>query len=130
VNPRFQSIILLLTQLAINSLALIVVDALFSRVWFDDVRATIASAVLLALVNTYLRPLVMLLTLPLTIITLGLFTILINAGMLKLVSWLIPSFHVEGFWTAVGAALVMSVISFLLNLFLQPGRVRVNINRR
>ena len=130
MNPRFQSIILLLTQLAINSLALIVVDALFSRVWFDDMRATIASAVLLALVNTYLRPLVMLLTLPLTIITLGLFTILINAGMLKLVSWLIPAFHVEGFWTAVGAALVMSIISFLLNLFLQPGRVRVNINRR
>jgi hypothetical protein len=75
-------------------------------------------------------PLVMLLTLPLTIITLGLFTILINAGMLKLVSWLIPAFHVEGFWTAVGAALVMSVISFLLNLFLQPGRMKVNIYRR
>jgi putative membrane protein len=130
VNPQFQRIILLLTQLAINSLALIVVDALFSRVWFDNVQATIAAAVLLALVNTYLRPLVMLMTLPITVITLGLFTILINAGMLKLVSWLIPAFHIEGFWTAIGAALVVSIISFLLNLFLQPHRVRVNIYRQ
>jgi putative membrane protein len=130
VKPQFQRIVLLLTQLAINALALVVVDAVFSRIWFDDVRATIAAAVLLALVNTYLRPLIMLLTLPFTVLTLGLFTILINAGFLKLVSWLIPDFHMDGFGTAVGAALVVSIISFLLNMFLQPHRLRVNIQRR
>ena len=130
MKPQIQRIILLLTQLAINALALIVVDALFSRIWFGSVQTTIAAAVLLALVNTYLRPFIMLLTLPLTVLTLGLFTIVINAGMLKMVSWLIPDFHMEGFWTPIGAALVISLISFLLNLFLQPHRVRVNIYRR
>jgi putative membrane protein len=89
----------------------------------------IAAAFLLALVNTYLRPLVVVLTLPINILTLGLFTLVINGLMLELVSWLIPAFHVEGFWTAVGAALVISIISFLLNWFLKPDTVQVRIER-
>jgi len=55
----------------------------------------------------------------------------INAGMLKLVSWLTPTFHVEGFWTAIGGALVLSIVGALLNWFLQPERnqVRVQVHR-
>ncbi len=120
---------LLVTKLAINALALVVVDEVFSRIWFDTTQATIAAAVVLALVNTYLRPLILALTLPVNVLTLGLFTAVINAGMLKLVSWLIPGFHLEGFWTAVGGALVISLISFLLNWFLNPHQVRVQVRR-
>jgi putative membrane protein len=130
VNPRFQRLILLLTQLAINSLALVVADSIFAGIWFDQVQAMIAAAVLLALVNTYLRPLIMIMTLPLTVVTLGLFTIVINAGLIKLVSWIIRDFHIEGFWTAIGAALVISVVSFLLNLFLRPPRMQVSVYRQ
>jgi putative membrane protein len=111
------------------ALALVVVDAMFQGIWLDSTRATIAAAVVLALVNTYLRPLLLILTLPLTVLTLGLFTIVINAGLLLLVSWLIPQFHVATFWTAVGAALVISVISFLLNWFLQPNGVQIRTRR-
>jgi len=81
----------------------------------------------LALVNTWLRPLVVLLTLPINVLTLGLFTLVINALMLELVSWIIPAFHIDSFWTAVGAALVISLISFLLNWFLRPDKVQVRV---
>jgi putative membrane protein len=121
--------LILITKLAINALALVVVDALFQGIWFDNNKATIAAAVVLSLVNTYLRPLVVVLTLPINVLTLGLFTLVINALMLELVSWVIPSFHVQGFWTAVGGAFVISVISFLLNWFLKPDSVRVQIHR-
>lgn len=130
MNSRFQQILLLLTQLAINALALVVAAAIFEKIWFDNPEAMIAAAILLALVNTYLRPLIMIMMLPLTVLTLGLFTVVINAGLLKLVSWAIQGFHVEGFWTAIGAALVISLISFFLNLFLRPPRMQVSISRR
>jgi putative membrane protein len=122
-------LVILLTKLAINALALLVVDAMFQNIWFDNPQATVAAAVLLALVNTYLRPLVVVLTLPINILSLGLFTLVINALMLKFVSWLIPAFHVEGFWTAIGGALVISIVSFLLNWFLNPKQADVRVHR-
>ena len=121
--------LILLTKLAINALALLVVASIFHGFRFDNNRAMIAAAVVLALVNTYLRPLVVILTLPINILTLGLFTLVINAGMLELVSWLIPAFHIDTFWTALGGALVISIISFLLNWFLQPDKVHVRVFR-
>lgn len=122
-------LLILVTKLAINALALLVVDSIFQGIWFDNNQATIAAAVVLALVNTYLRPLVVVLTLPINILTLGLFTLVINAFMLELVSWVIPTFHVNGFWTAVGGALVISIISFLLNWFLKPDALEVHLHR-
>jgi putative membrane protein len=124
-----RKLLILFSKLAINALALLVVDAIFRRIWLDTTQATIAAAVVLALVNTYLRPFVVLLTLPINVLTLGLFTLVINALMLKLVSWLIPAFHVEGFWTAVGGALVVSIVNLLLNWFLNPPNVHVRIDR-
>ena len=121
--------LILLTKLAINALALLVVASIFHGVRFDNNRAMIAAAVVLALVNTYLRPLVVILTLPINVLSLGLFTLVINAGMLELVSWLIPAFHIDTFWTAMGGALVISVISILLNWFLQPDKVHVRVFR-
>jgi len=122
-------LIILATKLAINALALLVAAQMLPGIRFDNGQATVAAAVVLALVNTWLRPLVVVLTLPINILTLGLFTLVINASMLKLVSWLIPAFHVDGFWTAVGGALIISVISFLLNWFLNPKQVHVEVYR-
>jgi putative membrane protein len=121
--------LILITKLAVNAIALLVVSSMFQGIRLDNNRATIAAAVVLALVNTYLRPLVVLLTLPINILTLGLFTLVINALMLELVSWLIPAFHIDSFWTALGAALVISIISFLLNWFLRPDKVQVRVQR-
>ena len=118
-----------LTKLGINALALLLAARIFPKISFDSQQATFIAALVLALVNTYLRPLVVILTLPINILTLGLFTLIINGMMLELVSWIIPAFHVEGFWTAVGGALVISIVSCLLNLFLRPDRVQVHVYR-
>ena len=124
-----RKVLILIAKLAINAVSLLVVDSMFQNIWFANNKAMLAAAVLLALVNTYLRPLVVLLTLPLNILTLGLFTLVINGLMLELVSWLIPAFHVEGFWTAVGGALVISLVSLLLNWFLKAESVQVRVYR-
>jgi putative membrane protein len=120
-------LLVLLTNLAITVLALLMVDHFFDRISLDTWQTVLWTAAALALVNTYIRPLVVVLTLPLNILTLGLFTLVINALMLKLVAWLIPGFHIETFWTAVGAALVISLVSTVLNWLLRPNRIHVHI---
>lgn len=122
-------LVMLLVKFAVNALALLAAAQIFHKIWFDNQQAMFAAAIVLALVNTFLRPLVVVLTLPINILTLGLFTLVINGAMLELVSWLIPAFHVDGFWAAVGGALVISIVSCLLNLFLRPDRVHVSVHR-
>ncbi|MEU2432236.1 MULTISPECIES: phage holin family protein [unclassified Streptomyces] len=79
-------------------------------------------ALLFGLVNFFVKPLARLLTLPLFVLTLGLFTLVINALMLLLTSWLADklglNFHVEGFWTAVLGGLIISIVSWALNVVL------------
>ena len=84
--------------------------------WF--VNLLIISAVF-GLINAIIRPIVMFFTCPLVILTLGLFTLVINALMLSLTDWLLPNMlTVDGFWTTFFAALIISIISGLLGLFL------------
>ncbi|MBD9732718.1 MULTISPECIES: phage holin family protein [unclassified Streptomyces] len=82
-------------------------------------------ALIFGVVNVLVKPIVQLLSLPLLILTLGLFTLVVNALMLLLTSWLAEvfdlSFHVEGFWTAVLGGLIISVVSWALNLVLPDG---------
>jgi putative membrane protein len=82
-------------------------------------------ALIFGLVNFLVKPIVKLLSLPLLILTLGLFTLVVNALMLLLTSWLADkvdlSFHVEGFWTAVLGGLIISIVSWALNLALPDG---------
>ena len=82
-------------------------------------------ALIFGLVNFLVKPLVKLLSLPLLILTLGLFTLIVNALMLLLTSWLADkvdlSFHVKGFWTAVLGGLIISVVSWALDVMLPDG---------
>jgi putative membrane protein len=84
--------------------------------------------VVFGLVNAIIRPLVRLLTLPLFLLTLGLFTFVVNALMLLLTSWLADHldlrFHVHGFWSALWGAVIVSVVSFLLNLLVRDRHER------
>ncbi|MFF0746813.1 phage holin family protein [Streptomyces sp. NPDC004111] len=83
-------------------------------------------ALLFGLVNVLVKPVVRLLSFPLFVLTLGLFTLVVNALMLLLTSWLADkfdlAFHVEGFWTAVVGALIISIVSWALNMVLPDGR--------
>jgi len=90
-----------------------------------QVATLLLVALIFGLVNVVVKPVVKLLSLPLLILTLGLFTLVVNALMLLLTSWLADkvdlSFHVEGFWTAVLGGLIISIVSWALNIVLPDG---------
>ncbi|MBI5344245.1 MAG: phage holin family protein [Deltaproteobacteria bacterium] len=77
---------------------------------------------LLGLLNIFIKPVIMLLTLPITIVTLGLFTLVINASLFYLVGSVVEGFDVAGFFTALAGSLIISVLSIILNRFARPGR--------
>ena len=95
-----------------------IVSTIFEGIEVQGVGWTFIAAVFLGLFNALIRPVLFVLTLPLTIMTLGLFTVVINALMLKLTGWLLAGFSVQGFWTAIGGAVVMSILSLGANLLL------------
>ncbi|HET8759773.1 MAG TPA: phage holin family protein, partial [Nitrospiria bacterium] len=86
------------------------------------------SGLLLGLVNAVVRPVLILLTLPLTILSLGLFLLVINALMVLLVAWLVSGFTVEGFWTGFFLAVFLSVFGWVTNLLLGRYTVAVKID--
>jgi len=108
---------LILTWL-INAAALFAVPYLIHSVDVDSVGAALVAAALLGLVNTLIRPVLVVLTLPVTFLSLGLFIFVINGLLFWLVSHLVSGFHVAGFWAAVLGALLYSVISWALSTIL------------
>lgn len=93
--------------------------------------ALIWAAIALGLINAFVRPVLLLLTLPLTIITLGLFLVILNAGMLNLAGWFVDDFDVVGFWSSVFGAIIISLVSGLCSQFIGPkGRYEVMVVRR
>ena len=99
----------------INTLALAAVAYLMPSVGIASAGAAILAALVLGLVNALIRPLLVLLTLPVTVLTLGLFIFVINGLLFWAVGSLVPGFEVGGFWSAVLGALVFSLISWLLS---------------
>jgi len=102
---------------------LVLTTAVLAASWLlDGIRVTgllpaFLAAATLGILNAFFRPILIILTLPINILTLGLFTFLINALMLKIVSGVITGFEVHGFWTAVLGALIIGSVSWLLNAF-------------
>ncbi|MBM5810845.1 MAG: phage holin family protein [Gammaproteobacteria bacterium] len=87
----------------------------------DGPATLLLAALLLGIVNAIVRPLAILLTLPLTLVTLGLFLLVVNAGMLGLVALLLPGMTISGFWSAFWSALLVSVVSWIGNALFKPG---------
>ena len=106
---------------AITAFGLWVASHVFKRMRFDSSGALIIAALLLGLANAVVRPLLVVLTLPLTLITFGLFLLVINALVLMLVAKLVQGFHLHGFWTAFWASLFMSLLSLVLGAFVLGG---------
>ena len=114
----------------ISTVAVLVATYVVDGVHFRDWPSLIIATLVLGLLNSFLRPILMFLSLPLLIFTLGLFTIVINAVLLLLVDWLLrPRFTVDGFGSAFWAALVISVVSLLLNSLTGTGDARVSVQR-
>jgi putative membrane protein len=97
-----------------------------SGIAFNSTETLIAAALLLGIVNAFVRPIIVILTLPITLLTLGLFLLVINALMIMLVAWFLPGFMVAGFWSAVFAAIIVSLTSWVMSGWIGPrGRVEV-----
>lgn len=101
----------------INGLALLVAVRVVRGLHVDSVWAGLLAGAVLALVNTYIRPIVMFLSFPVTILTLGLFVLVINALMLALVTWVVPGFRVDGVGPALVGSLVLSLVAWILGWF-------------
>lgn len=111
--PRF------LTNWLISAVALIVVIHLFSGVHSSSLLTTLVMALILGLLNTFLKPILCLLSLPFIIFTLGAFTLVINAITFYLAATLVHGFYVIDFWSAFWAAILYSFFTFLINILLQ-----------
>lgn len=115
-----------LMRAAITALGLWVASELLTGMSFDAPSKLVLAAVVLGIVNAVVRPLAFILTLPITVVTLGLFLLVLNAGMVALVAWLVPGFQVGGFWTAVGAALIVSLVSWAASSIIgTSGRIEI-----
>lgn len=108
----------LLTRLAlgwaVNVAALWVAVALFEHVTSRDWQALVVAGLVFGVVNTFVRPVVVLLSLPFILITLGLFLFFVNMAMLALTDWLVGGFDIDGFWTYVGATIVVWLVNSVL----------------
>jgi putative membrane protein len=100
------------------TLAIIVTAYLFEGIHVSGFWSALFAAAVLGILNAFFRPIILLVTLPINILSMGLFTFVINALLLKMASGVISGFNVEGFWPAVFGALLISVVSWLINGFI------------
>ena len=116
----------LLIRWLILTVAILVTSYVLDGIKVASFLSAFGAAAVLGILNAFFRPILIILTLPLNIVTLGLFTFLINAMLLKMVTGVIPGFEVHGFWTAVFGSLLISIVSWLLNSLIGPrGRIEV-----
>jgi putative membrane protein len=121
----------LLARWALNALALMVLPALISSITVAGFVPALVAALVIALLNALLRPILLILTLPVTILSLGLFALVINGLLFWAASGLVPGVHIGSFWGAFWGALIYSLLSWLVDMALgdaSRGRMRIGRN--
>lgn len=120
----------LFIRFVVTGVAVLLAAQIVPGIRVDSVSAGVAAVIVFSLLNAVVRPVLYLLSLPLIVVTLGLFIIVINALLLQLVAWLVKGFVVEGFWPSVWGALLISVVSTILNIWVSDqGRMEVVVHR-
>jgi putative membrane protein len=112
--------------------AIVVASYLLDGIEITGFFPALGAAAMLGILNAFLRPILIILTLPINVLSFGLFTFIINALLLKMVSGVIPGFDVHGFWTAVWGSLIITVVNWLLHRFINDrGRVEfIDLKKR
>ena len=119
-----------LLRLCVVALGLWLASELVPGIEVRGLWTLLGAALLLGIVNAVVRPLLVILTLPITLLTLGLFLLVINAAMLGLVAWMFDGFAIAGFWPAVFGSIVVSLTGWLASWFIGPrGRIEVIVAR-
>jgi putative membrane protein len=111
----------LVIAIAINALALWVANAIWDSVSISGFWAYFIGALVLGIANAVIKPILAILTLPLIIVTLGLFYLLINIAMVALAEWIAPNFSIDGFWTYVGVVFIVWAVNFIADAVLDRG---------
>jgi len=107
----------ILVKIIISAFAVMLTSYLLKGVKIDGFLTALIVAAVLALLNNLLKPLLIILTIPITFFTFGLFLLVINAAMIMLASNIVPGFKVEGFWWALGFSIILSIITGILQSF-------------
>ena len=107
---------ILIKWLALTA-AIMVTSYLIDGISVESISSAFLAAAVLGILNVLLRPIALILTLPVNILSLGLFTFVINAFMLIITSRLIPGFNVNGFWAAITGSLLISIVGWVINIF-------------
>ena len=111
----------------ITTVAVMVASAFLPGVRYDSTGALITSALLLGILNAFVRPFLLILSAPLILVTLGFFILVVNGLMLMVVPSLVPGFHIDGFWSAFWGAIVIGIISWILSAFFRGSDGRVHV---
>jgi len=120
-----------LIRLVIGAFALWVAEQLLDGIWIDGTLALFLAALLLGVVNAVVRPVFVLFTLPLTLLSLGLFLLVVNAVMLELVAALVPGMHIAGFGSAILGSIIISLVSWAASAWIGPsGKFEVLVVER
>ncbi len=121
----------ILIKWIINSLAILIVTYIVKGIQIASPLAAIAAALVLGIINAFLRPFIILVTLPINIFTLGIFTFFINGFLFYMVSKIVKGFVIAGFWPAFFGSLLFSTISFLLSLLInKEGRLEIRFIKK
>jgi putative membrane protein len=120
-----------LVRVLVNTMAIALAAKVIPGVEVDGIVSALAAGFLLGIVNALIRPVLLILTLPITFVTLGLFILVVNGACFWFVAWLIDGFRVRSFWPAVGGALVVSAVSWVLTAITdERGRIVVITRRK
>lgn len=115
--------LLIITRWLVITVAILLASYFVPGIHVDKLSTAVIAACVLGLINVFIRPIVVLLTLPLSILTLGLFYFFINAFMLKLAAYFVSGFEVSGFFAAFFGSLIISVVSWLANSFIATHKI-------
>jgi putative membrane protein len=105
-------------KLFVTTVSIFIVANLFHLIQFEDLKVLILASLVLGILNVFMRPVLIFLTLPINILSLGLFTLIINAFLLYLASGIVPGFEITSFWKAFWAALLISIVSAMINFII------------
>jgi|YelNatPaOPRAMG01_1025707.scaffolds.fasta_scaffold13446_3 putative membrane protein len=100
------------------TIAICLVPYIIQGISVSNFGYALLAALILGILNLIIKPIIQIITLPINIITLGLFTLVINAILLEMVAWLVPGFYVATFWSAIWGGLIISIVSGILNWLL------------